>query len=100
MSRQSGITRDQAGGGGGGGKQPQGAAAVSSRMAYGGKTVYGAAVGILMLDTHFPRVHGDLGNATTWPFPVLFKVVRTAPPQRNNNAGVPSIRGYFITAGW
>ena len=42
---------------------------------YGGKTVYGARVGILMLDTKWPRPPGDTGNAMTWPFPVLYKVV-------------------------
>ena len=31
----------------------------------GGKNVYGAAVGILMLETSFPRVLGDIGNAAT-----------------------------------
>jgi hypothetical protein len=49
-----------------------------SRRAVGGKTVYGARVGILMLDTKWPRVPGDTGNAATWPFPVLYKVVRGA----------------------
>jgi hypothetical protein len=48
------------------------------RVAHGGKTVYGARVGILMLDTLFPRIPGDMCNALTWPFPVLFKVVRNA----------------------
>ena len=46
----------------------------------GGKTVYGASVGILMLETRFPRIPGDMGNAGTWPFPVLYKVVRGASP--------------------
>ena len=45
---------------------------------YGGKTVYGARVGILMLDTKWPRPPGDTGNAYTWPFPVLYKVVSGA----------------------
>ena len=45
---------------------------------YGGKTVYGARVGILMLDTKWPRVPGDTGHAATWPFPVLYKVVKGA----------------------
>jgi hypothetical protein len=45
---------------------------------YGGKTVYGARVGILMLDTKWPRPPGDTGNALTWPFPVLYKVVSGA----------------------
>lgn len=33
-------------------------------------------IGILMLDTHFPRIYGDLGNADTWPFQVIYKVVK------------------------
>lgn len=47
-----------------------------SRQATGGKTVYGARVGILMLETKWPRVPGDTGHAATWPFPVLYKVVK------------------------
>ena len=31
-------------------------------MQQGGKTVYGASVGILMLETRFPRIPGDIGN--------------------------------------
>lgn len=48
----------------------------------GGKTVYGATLGILMLETAFPRVHGDVGNALTFPFPVLYKVVPGATAYR------------------
>ncbi len=51
-------------------------------IAKGGKTVYGAAVGILMLETRFPRIPGDMGHAGTWPFPVLYRVVREATPDR------------------
>lgn len=54
----------------------------SNRIAYGGKAVYGARLGILMLEARFPRIPGDMGNATTWPFPVLYRVVRGASPQR------------------
>ena len=38
-------------------------------------------LGILMLDTAFPRILGDVGNAATWPFPVRFGVVKGATPQ-------------------
>ncbi|MEX0349196.1 MAG: aspartate/glutamate racemase family protein [Paracoccaceae bacterium] len=48
----------------------------------GGKTVYGASIGILMLETRFPRIPGDMGNAMTWPFPVHYRVVRGASPDR------------------
>jgi Asp/Glu/hydantoin racemase len=53
-----------------------------SRIAYGGKSVFGARLGILMLEARFPRIPGDMGNAGTWPFPVLYRVVRGASPDR------------------
>ena len=54
----------------------------TARVAYGGKAIYGARVGILMLEARFPRIPGDMGNAETWPFPVLYKVVPGASPRR------------------
>src|SRR5882762_10172687 len=56
-------------------------------QAHGGKTIYGACVGILMLETRFPRIPGDIGHAATWPFPVLYKVVRGATGERVTTAG-------------
>ncbi len=40
------------------------------------------SVGILMLDTQFPRIHGDIGNARTFPFPVRFQTVKGATTDR------------------
>ena len=51
---------------------------MTGRIAHGGKTIYGARIGILILETRFPRIPGDSGNALTWPFPVLYKVVKGA----------------------
>ena len=51
-------------------------------MAQGGRTVYGLALGIIMLDTKFPRLRGDVGNARTWPFPVSPRIVGGALPER------------------
>ena len=51
-------------------------------IAKGGKAIYGAPLGILMLEARFPRIPGDMGNAATWPFPVLYRVVRGATPER------------------
>jgi Asp/Glu/hydantoin racemase len=51
-------------------------------IARGGQAVYGAALGILMLEARFARVPGDMGNALTWPFPVHYRVVRGATPER------------------
>jgi Asp/Glu/hydantoin racemase len=52
------------------------------RTARGGKPLYGARLGILMLKARFPRIPGDMGNATTWPFPVLYRLVDDASPER------------------
>ena len=67
-------------------------------LAHGGKAVYGARLGILMLEARFPRIPGDMGNAGTWPFPVLYKVVSGASPQRvvREQAAGPAAR--FLAA--
>ncbi|MCC7272241.1 MAG: aspartate/glutamate racemase family protein [Alphaproteobacteria bacterium] len=41
----------------------------------GGKNLYGYAIGILMIEGRFPRPPGAIGNATTFPFPVMHHVV-------------------------
>jgi Asp/Glu/hydantoin racemase len=41
-----------------------------------------ATVGILMLQTRFPRIPGDVGNPRTFDFPVLYEVVPGASPDR------------------
>lgn len=51
-------------------------------IATGGKTIYGAKIGMLLLESRFPRVRGDGGNARTWPFPMLYEVVPKATPSR------------------
>ncbi len=40
-----------------------------------------AKLGILMLETQFPRINGDIGNPKTWPFPVEYAVVPGATPR-------------------
>ena len=52
------------------------------RIARGGKAIYAVPLGILMLEARFPRILGDMGNGGTWPFPVLYRVVRGASPER------------------
>ena len=51
-------------------------------VAHGGKAVYGASVGMLLLQTRFPRIPGDGGHLGTWPFPMLHRVVAGATPDR------------------
>lgn len=44
----------------------------------GGRNFYGPVIGIMLLETRFPRIVGDVGNAYTYRFPVRFKIVRGA----------------------
>ncbi len=69
-----------------------------SRIAHGGKAVYGARIGILMLEARFPRIPGDMGNAGTWPFPVLYKVVKGASPDRVVRRGAEGLLDAFCEA--
>ena len=62
----------------------------------GGKSVYGAAVGILMLESRFPRILGDGGHAETWPFPMLYKVISNATPERVVCQGSQGLLEAFI----
>ena len=41
-----------------------------------GADTYGHAVGILLLDYRGPFIPGDVGNATTYGYPVLYRVVK------------------------
>lgn len=65
----------------------------------GGKTVFGASVGILMLETRFPRIPGDMGNALTWPFPVHYRVARGASPDKVVRGNPKELLDVFIEAG-
>jgi Asp/Glu/hydantoin racemase len=71
---------------------------MGSQTFTGGKSVYGAALGILMLDARFPRIPGDMGNAGTWPFPVLYKVVKGASPDVVVRQGAQGTLQHFIDA--
>ena len=56
-------------------------------------------VGIIMLDTCFPRIKGDIGNPETFDFPVQFKVVKGASPERIVFQADRSLIQPFIEAG-
>ncbi len=65
-------------------------------IAKGGKNIYGFSIGILMLNSQFPRIPGEMGNASTWDFPVLYKVVKGASPQKVVIENDPGLLGPFI----
>jgi Asp/Glu/hydantoin racemase len=65
-------------------------------IAEGGRNVYGYRIGILHLDTCFPRIPGDMVNATTFPFPVLYRQVRGASTQRVVREQDPALLEPFL----
>ncbi len=59
----------------------------------------GAAIGILMLDTRFPRLPGDIGHAGTFDFPVLYGIVAGADPATAVRGDAGSLLPAFVAAG-
>jgi Asp/Glu/hydantoin racemase len=62
----------------------------------GGQNTYGFTVGILMLDTRFPRIPGDMGNAATFPFPVRYHRVPGAAPDLVVRRGAEGLLDAFL----
>lgn len=58
-----------------------------------------APLGILMLETRFPRVYGDAGNPATWPFPVSIRIVNGATPARVIHERASGLVDAFIAGG-
>lgn len=56
-------------------------------------------IGIIMLDTVFPRIKGDIGNPKTFDFPVRYRVVKGASPQRLVIRQDTTLLGPFIEVG-
>jgi len=64
----------------------------------GGWPVYGIPIGIIMLDCKFPRPIGDVGNAQTFPFPVVFEVLRGLPPAELTAENKPAAVDQLVEA--
>ncbi|MCG8637073.1 MAG: aspartate/glutamate racemase family protein [Desulfobacterales bacterium] len=56
-------------------------------------------IGIIMLDTLFPRIKGDIGNPETFSFPVRYRVVKGASPERMVIKADRKLLSPFIEAG-
>lgn len=59
---------------------------------------YGEQIGILILDAAYPCVPGNVGNATTYNFPVRFQEVEGASIDRLLNQRDPALKQAFVDA--
>jgi hypothetical protein len=64
-----------------------------------GRHIYGEPLGILVMDALIPRIPGDVGNATTFSFPVRYEVVPRATLERLIRRRDPDLLGPFIEGG-
>lgn len=56
-------------------------------------------IGVLMLDTSFPRIKGDIGNPDTFDFPVRYQVVKDASVKRMVIEADKGLIAPFVEAG-
>ncbi len=59
----------------------------------------GEIIGILLVDAMLPLIPGDVANATTFSFPVRYKVVKGATPDRLIYQRDPALLELFLEAG-
>jgi Asp/Glu/hydantoin racemase len=69
------------------------------RVAKAGYNVYGHTVGVLILETSFPRIPGSIGNLNTFSFPVVYKVVKRTNVQNIILDPDMSLISDFVQAG-
>ncbi|HCY85540.1 MAG TPA: hypothetical protein DHV36_10435 [Desulfobacteraceae bacterium] len=56
-------------------------------------------IGIIMLDTIFPRIPGDIGHPDTFTFPIRYSVVKDASPERLVIKADKTLLAPFVEAG-
>jgi len=67
-----------------------------TKIVNGGKNIFGITIGILMLETVFPRIPGELGNATSFSYPVRYHIVKGASPDKVVRKKDPALLEPFI----
>lgn len=68
------------------------------RLVRGGYNTYGFTIGVLMLESAFPRIPGDMGNASSYAYPVRLRPVKGAGYQRLIHERDPALLRPFVEA--
>ncbi len=68
------------------------------RVARKSQSWYGETIGILILNAAYPCIPGNVGNATTFPFPVRYEEVPGATIDRLLNQQDPNLAEPFVRA--
>src|SRR5690349_20604016 len=61
-----------------------------------GARIYGIAVGILQLDCSLPFIRGDVDNADTYDFPVIYEVVPALELEKQGVRAISSDCGFML----
>ena len=64
----------------------------------GGPNIYGVPIGVLCTESYHAKVPGHIKNATTFDFPVSYKVVKGVTPEKIINEGDMSLLEPLIEA--
>ena len=68
------------------------------RIVRGGTNTYGYTIGLLMLESGFPRIPGDTGNASSFNYPIRLRPVKGADYKRLVLERDPKLLQPFIDA--
>jgi len=68
------------------------------KLARGGFNTYGYTIGLLMLESIFPRIPGDTGNASSFPYPIRLRPVKGADYRRLVLERDPKLLQPFVEA--
>ena len=68
------------------------------RLVQGGYNTYGFTIGIMMLESRFPRIPGDTGNASSFDYPVRLQPVKGADYKRLVLERDPTLLQPFVDA--
>ncbi len=65
---------------------------------HGDRNIYGVSIGVICLESYFPKPPGHIKNPAGLSFPVLYHTIKGATVQKLINAPDDALRDLFITA--